>query len=317
MTFSLATLRSDGAAIPAIEIEGRFWPIEGLFPELKSLTADGGLLGLFRQWDRVEAMLVAALSDPAFVPNASVEPLDPAEDDFLAPLLYPSKVVLIGGNYADHVQDDAGETFNKEDNLPLLFLKPPTTSLVGSGKSVRYPTQSQKLDWELELAVVIGRGGRKIKADEAMDHVAGYTIGLDLTVRDWQMDARHLGTFDMVTGKAFDDSCPLGPKIVPKRFVDLQALDIRLTVDGELKQNGNSGNMTWTVPEIIEAVSEHITLEPGDVILTGTPAGVGFPTGTFLKVGSRLVGEITGLGKLAVEIAGDERAALPRDLAAA
>jgi 2-keto-4-pentenoate hydratase/2-oxohepta-3-ene-1,7-dioic acid hydratase in catechol pathway len=307
MHFSLATLLHQGVPTPSIEVQGGFYPLDEVVPELRAATRQSGLLGVFRDWPAAEAAISKTLGEPSFHLQ-SITRLHPGEDQFLTPIQYPSKVVLIGANYHSHVTNDVGvKTFNKESNLPLLFLKPPTTCLVGSGKSVRYPLQTQKLDWELELAVIIGRRGRRIRAADALQYVAGYTIGLDLTARDWQMNPRHYGSFDMVTGKAFDDSCPLGPKIVPARFVDHRALTLKLYVDGELKQNGNTADMTWSLPEIIEAISAHMTLEPGDVLMTGTPAGVGFATGSYLKVGSRLSGEISGLGELNVEIIADEQ----------
>jgi 2-keto-4-pentenoate hydratase/2-oxohepta-3-ene-1,7-dioic acid hydratase in catechol pathway len=305
MSFSLATLLHHGAATPSIEVGGAFYPLAEAVPSLRALSETAGLLGLLRSWPASEATILKRLEDPAFSTDGLTR-LTPTDDEILTPIQYPSKVVLIGANYQQHVSEDVGNSvFNKDSNLPLLFLKPPTTSLVGSGRSVRYPVQTTKLDWELELAVIIGRAGRHIRAEDAMDYVAGYTIGLDLTARDWQLNPRHAGPFDMVTGKAFDDSCPLGPKIVPARFVDHRALELKLYVDGDLKQDGQSGDMTWSLPEIIEAISEHMTLEPGDVLMTGTPAGVGLATGSYLSVGSRLVGEITGLGKLVVEVIPD------------
>jgi 2-keto-4-pentenoate hydratase/2-oxohepta-3-ene-1,7-dioic acid hydratase in catechol pathway len=190
--------------------------------------------------------------------------------------------------------------------MPTLFFKPPATTLVGSGKSVRYPTQSKKFDWEIELAAVIGKRARRVRAAAALDCVAGYTIGIDLSARDWQFHPKHLVKFDLFGGKGFDDSCPLGPKIVPARFVDHGNLQLRLYVNGELKQNANTRDMIWSLAEQIEAMSEHVTLDPGDVILTGTPAGVGLATGTYLKVGDRIDAHIDQLGQLSVEVVEDQ-----------
>jgi 2-keto-4-pentenoate hydratase/2-oxohepta-3-ene-1,7-dioic acid hydratase in catechol pathway len=201
---------------------------------------------------------------------------------------------------------DAGKPdFRKEDGTPVFFLKPPTTSLVGCGKTVRYPVQSSKLDWEIELAVVMGTKLRRVSEEEAVQGIAAYAVGLDLSTRDWQMNPRHPWKFDLFTGKAFDDSCPLGPKLVPARFVDPQNLQLRLLVNGVVKQDANTKDMIWSVAEQVSLLSEHVTLEPGDVLLTGTPAGVGLASDTYLRVGDRIEAEIDGLGKLEVEIIPD------------
>jgi len=221
-------------------------------------------------------------------------------------LQYPNKVICTGANYHDHMKKDGGHTdFTKETKIPVFFLKPPTTTLVGQGKSVRYPVQSHKFDYELELAFVVGKRGRRIGLEEAMDYVAGYTIGIDLSARDWQRHPKHLVKFDLFGGKAFDNSCPLGPAIVPARFVHEDNLQLQLRLNGELKQNASTKDMIWSIAEQIASISEHVTLEPGDVILTGTPAGVGLGTGIWTKVGDSLDAEITGLGSLHVEIVED------------
>ncbi|MNN51668.1 Ureidoglycolate lyase [compost metagenome] len=210
---------------------------------------------------------------------------------------------MTGANYWDHVRVDMKMLdFRKEDFDPLFFLKP-ATALTGAGKSVRYPVQSNAYDWEVELAVVIGKGGKRIRVEDAMSHVAGYAIGLDLSARDWQMSDRHPKKFDLFGGKVLDDSSPFGPKIVPARFIsDPANLDIKLWVNDELKQNSNTREMIWSIAEQISAMSQHVTLEPGDLLFTGSPAGVGMVSGTYLKLGDRIDAEITGLGHLRVEL---------------
>jgi 2-keto-4-pentenoate hydratase/2-oxohepta-3-ene-1,7-dioic acid hydratase in catechol pathway len=131
-------------------------------------------------------------------------------------------------------------------------------------------------------------------------------VGIDLSARDWQFHPKHLVKFDLFGGKSFGDSCPLGPKITPARFVQHDHLQLKLWVNGELKQNANMSDMIWSLAEQISAISDHVTLEPGDVILTGTPSGVGLASGTFLKVGDTVEAEIDGLGRLSVEIVPDQ-----------
>lgn len=306
MTFAIATIRHLGRPTPVIEIGGKCWALEQVKLELLR-RPDRGLIGLFDSWDESERTLME-LADQLAGPNPGKQPVEPspALDAFLTPLQFPQKVVLIGANYYDHVHGDAGrKDFRKEDKVPTLFLKPPATTLVGCGKTVRYPTQSAKFDWEIELAAIIGRAAKRVSVQDAMKYVAGYTVGLDLSARDRQYDPKLLFNVDLFGGKAFDDSCPLGPKIVPARFVDPANLQLELRLNGEIKQNANTRDMIWSLPEQIAAISQHLTLLPGDVIMTGTPAGVGAKTGTFLKVGDRLDAEITGLGRLSIEIIPD------------
>jgi 2-keto-4-pentenoate hydratase/2-oxohepta-3-ene-1,7-dioic acid hydratase in catechol pathway len=138
-----------------------------------------------------------------------------------------------------------------------------------------------------------------------MSCVAGYSIGLDLSARDWQMNPRHFKQFDLMAGKSFDDSSPLGPFIVPARFVDPSNIPLRLWVNDELKQNSSTHEMIWSIPEQIAQLSQHMTIEPGDVLYTGSPAGIGWIKRTFLKEGDRVSAEIGGLGRLSVKIMPD------------
>jgi 2-keto-4-pentenoate hydratase/2-oxohepta-3-ene-1,7-dioic acid hydratase in catechol pathway len=303
MQFSLATLRIDGAATPVLTVDGRHYRIADVAPQVLAPDLSTGLMAVFARWAENEPILLEAaraLRERASTPTV---PAPTRLEDWLTPLRYPNKVICTGANYYDHVTQDGGHTgFSKDDNIPVFFLKPPSTTLVGQGKSVRYPIQSGKFDYELELAFVIGKRGRHIAVDEARDYIAGYTIGLDLSARDWQRHPKHLAKFDLFGGKAFDDSCPLGPAIVPARFVDDGNLELKFRLNGELKQDANTKDMIWPVPELVSRISEHVTLEPGDVVLTGTPAGVGLSSGTWVRVGDRLHGEITGLGSLEVAI---------------
>ncbi len=307
MNFSLSTIDVDGTATAVVLAGETLYRVQDIAPSVLSPQAPAGLMGVFERWPQNEPVLVDAVgrleSDPGAVRPV---PRPASLEKWLTPLRFPRKVICTGFNYLSHATKDGGhDSFSKDDNIPVFFLKPPTTTLVGQGASVRYPAQSAKFDYELELAVIISRRGRKIHADEAMSYVAGYTIGLDMSARDWQRHPQHMVKFDLFGGKAFDDSCPLGPGIVPARFVDEDNLQLRLRVNGELRQDANTSDMIWTVAEQIAAISEHVTVEPGDVIMTGTPAGVGLSTSTWLKVGDVLEAEITGLGTLTVQIADD------------
>lgn len=304
MKFALATLQRGSGAAPAIEVEGRYYWLDQIAPDLLLPEPHSrGLMDLFSDWQAAEARLIGLVENIGEFTAGLVAP-QPGDDAFLTPLQYPAKLILGGANYYEHMFKDAGKPdFRKEDGTPVFFLKPPTTCLVGPGRTVRYPIQSKQFDWEIELAVVIAQRLRHATEEEASRAIAGYAVGIDLSARDWQMNPRHPWKFDLFTGKAFDDSCPLGPKLVPARFVDPGNLRLRLSVNGETRQDARSSDMIWSVSEQLSILSQHVTLEPGDILLTGTPAGVGMASGTYLKVGDSIEAEIEGLGMLCIEIA--------------
>lgn len=302
MQYALATIRVAGRPTPAIEVGGSYFEIAKVAPDLLQPEPSRGLMNVFNDWpasDRKLGELAARLSGST---EGRIDPA-PRADQFMAPLLSPNKLLLGGANYYEHMRKEVGRPdFQKETATPAFFMKPPSTSLVGCGKTVRYPRQSQKFDWEIELAIAVGRKLRNASVAEAEAAIAGYMVGLDLSLRDWQFNPKHPFKTDLFCGKAFDDSCPLGPKFVPARFVDGSNLQLQLWVNGALKQNANSSDMIWSPAEQLVAISEHVTLEPGDVLLTGTPAGVGAFRNEFLKVGDVIRAEITGLGTLEVEV---------------
>jgi 2-keto-4-pentenoate hydratase/2-oxohepta-3-ene-1,7-dioic acid hydratase in catechol pathway len=305
MQFSLATTLHNGRSTPVIEVANRYYSLMQVAPDLLENARRPGLMGLFDDWKRAEARLTE-LADGIGKSDVGLLSPQPRPEDFMTPLQYPSKLILGGANYYEHMIKEAKiPNFRKEDGTPVFFLKPPTTSLVGCGKTVRYPVQSSKLDWEIELAVVIGTPLRRASEEQVLEAIAGYAVGIDLSARDWQMNPRHPWKFDLFTGKGFDDSCPLGPRLVPARFVDPTNLELLLSVNGVVKQHSNTRDMIWSVTEMVSVLSEHVTLEPGDILLTGTPEGVGLASGTYLRTGDRIEAEIGGLGKLSVEIVPD------------
>ena len=193
----------------------------------------------------------------------------------------------------------------KETQKLFFFFKPPRNAIVGPGATVVMPRNTQKYDWEIELAAVIGKTARYVMPEQALDHVAGYTISIDMSARDFNMAPDQFYKFDWVAGKATDTSCPLGPWIVPAGVLpDPQNIALKLAVNGEIKQNSNTNQMIYSVAEQIARASELMTLDPGDVLLTGTPAGVGVPRGTFLKAGDRIDADIASIGTLSVTIQG-------------
>lgn len=219
------------------------------------------------------------------------------EIGWLPPLMYPRKLICVGANYKDHLTEMGVTDLPK---YPYTFLKPATTTLLGSGQEIVLPRQAKMVDWEAELAVIIGRRARDVGGEAAMAAVAGYSVLNDVSARDWIAQSTPMGV-DWVMQKAFDGFSPMGPLITPARFVpDPQDLNIALRVNGETKQDSNTANMVFSVQEIIEHLAAIMTLEPGDVIATGTPAGVGYSAEPqqFLKPGDTMVVEIEGLGRL-------------------
>ncbi|MDR7484669.1 MAG: fumarylacetoacetate hydrolase family protein [Armatimonadota bacterium] len=205
-----------------------------------------------------------------------------------APPCEPTKVVCVGFNYRDH----AAELRWEASVEPVLFLKPPS-AVIGHDAPIPYPRHTTRLEYEGELAVVIGRRGRRISRDRALEYVDGYTLFNDITARDIQQTEKQ-----WFRAKAFDASAPLGPWIV--REVDPGALDLVVRVNGEIRQAGTTRDMVFDVAALIEIISSFVTLEPGDVIATGTPRGVG-P----LQVGDVVEVEIPPIGVLRNRVVGD------------
>ena len=207
---------------------------------------------------------------PSWVSNASEEVHHGHSDELpdgarLLPPCSPSKIVCVGRNYADH----AKELGNEVPSEPLIFLKP-VSSLIASGDAIVYPSISQRVDFEGELGIVIGRRGRHIKTSEAWDYVRGFTCVNDVTARDLQKKDGQ-----WTRGKGFDTFCPVGPCLVTPDEVEFRDLRVRTFVDGDKKQDGPVTAMMFGVDAILSYLSEFMTLEPGDLIATGTPPGVG------------------------------------------
>jgi 2-keto-4-pentenoate hydratase/2-oxohepta-3-ene-1,7-dioic acid hydratase in catechol pathway len=229
-----------------------------------------------------EGELVVLAADPLFAGfETTGERVPLADAALLAPVIPRSKVVCVGKNYHDHAAEMGGEA----PAAPLLFLKP-NTSVIGPGDSIVRPPQSERTDFEGELAVVIGRIAKNVPAERALDYVFGYTVGNDVTARDIQYSDGQ-----WTRGKGFDTFCPLGPAIETE--FDIASARVQTRLNGEVAQDAPLTDMIHSVPDIIAYASAAFTLLPGDVILTGTPAGVGpFNAGDTVEV------EITGLGVL-------------------
>ncbi len=296
--FALATVEYCGKALACIEKHGRYFSIAEIARQDGSTEIPPGLIGLFEDWERnrpwVERM--AAGCQPS-------EGIAAADVRVLAPLLYPGKILCAGANYFDHLAEMGMPGARKEDQRLFFFMKPPRNAVVGPGATVHMPIGTKAFDWEIELTAVIGKRARNVPVEKALDHVAFYTVAIDFSARDHNRAPETFYKLDWVAGKANDTCCPLGPRLVPAAAVkDPQDLTLKLWVNGELKQDGHSSDMIFTVAEQIATASRIMTLDPGDLLLTGTPAGVGAPKQTFLKVGDRVDAQIEGIGELSVTI---------------
>jgi len=258
-----------------------FLAAEGMDPSpallsIEELIDDGLLvpevfqdvLGFLEDHDLLDAMLVE-------------------EAELLMPFL-PNRIIALGRNYAAH----AAETGHAPPNEPVFFMKA-TSSVIGPGEPVLIPKDAGRVDHEVELAVVIGKGGKRIPRHQAMEHVAGYTILNDVTARDMQtrdMAASH----PWFLSKSFDTFGPLGPCLtLPDEIPDPHTLELRLTVNGEVRQESNTRNLIFKIPELIASLSRYITLEPGDLISTGTPEGI-----SPLQPGDVMEAYVEGIGTL-------------------
>ena len=275
--------RDEGAAAEHAAVvdpaAGRLWPVA----PMTGGEADD-MLSLISRFDTLRPMLMPS------GPGLSV-----GEIELLAPIPRPARnIFCVGKNYREHVKERP-ETGDAMPEAPIIFTKAPSC-VIADGRPIELPNGlSQQIDYEAELAVVIGRSGRGIQPARAFDHVWGYTIVNDVTARDLQL--RHKQWF---LAKSIDGFCPMGPWLVTADEVDATNLSIRCWVNDELRQDANTGELIFDIPTLIATISAGITLQPGDVIATGTPSGVGagFKPPRFLATGDRVSIAIEGIGRL-------------------
>jgi 2-keto-4-pentenoate hydratase/2-oxohepta-3-ene-1,7-dioic acid hydratase in catechol pathway len=252
------------------------------------LSAAGydSVLSIIADWERSKPAIESFLKS---APKESVTDL--ANTTLLSPIPRPSKLICVGLNYRDH----AIESNMEIPKVPTIFNKF-SSSVIGPGEKIVLPKNSQKPDYEAEFAFIIGKGGRYIAEDCWREHVFGYTIVNDVSARDYQM-----ATTQWLMGKTFDTFAPMGPWIVTADEIkDPHALDIRMTIGGEVLQNSNTRELIFRIPDLITFLSSVFTLEPGDIVSTGTPAGVGFghKPPRWLRDGDECVVYVEGIGEL-------------------
>jgi len=240
-------------------------------------------------YDLEDVGRLLSAADWQLLPAREGEP--PDQSDLLSPVIRPGKTICVGLNYFDH----AAEVGKKAPDVPALFSKV-STALTGPRSDIRLPGLSSEVDWEAELAVVIGRRTTQANEEQAREAVAGYTVLNDLSIRDWQRR-----TSEWFQGKNFDKSTPVGPVIVTRDELEPEdGLRIETLVNDKVEQSGTTSELIFSVTELVLYISQFLTLEPGDIIATGTPGGVGFVQNPprFLQTGDVLRTRIEGIGEL-------------------
>lgn len=290
----LATLRHEGArTVAVVDSEaGAYWPVSQLCEGFS-----GDMVQLVQQFSDLRE---------ALRPRGEGHPL--ASATLLAPIDQPRRnVFCVGKNYHDHAEEFSKSGFDKSaqtgehiPEAPVVFTKPASTIIATGERIPRHAGVTQQMDYEVEIGVVIGKAGRAISKANALDHVFGYTIINDVTARDLQKLHRQ-----WFLGKSLDGFCPMGPYLVTADELDASNIDVRCWINGELRQESNSKLLIFDIPTIIETLSAGMELLPGDVIATGTPAGVGigFNPPKFLQSGDVVRMEIPRIGILENEVA--------------
>jgi 2-keto-4-pentenoate hydratase/2-oxohepta-3-ene-1,7-dioic acid hydratase in catechol pathway len=298
--YRLLTYRENGAPMPGVLVGDRVHPAAELLDG--SGVDASSVLAILESWPEAHAQLQQAARRVAPDRGAPLERIE-----LLAPILYPRAIFCAGANYWDHVEEMEGPVDRAgRPEEPWFFVKTAAHSVIADGDPVPYPAKSQALDYEAELAVVLGRPASSVTAECAADVIAGYTILNDLSARDLmtRSDRPPSMTYDWIGQKCFAGAAPMGPWITPSAYVeDPHDLLIRLWVNDALKQDSHTGQLIHDVYEQIEWLSHQLPLLPGDVIATGTPAGVGMPRGDYLRKGDVVRIEIERCGALTNPIA--------------
>jgi len=304
MKYQLFTYQGESGARPGIVVDGQHYDLLKADPSISWRSLDDVL----DDWVEAEQKL-GALAKRLYKNEVVAANLG-SSVPFLVPVTRCRTIYGAGANYRDHVEAMAKvlnmnlETDPKAAGVPPWhFLKAGQATLAAHQQQVPMPLNTSKLDWEAELAVIIGREAYQVSEEQALDYVAGYSCANDLSARDHlkrkNVDPASPFSFDWIGQKCFTGSCPLGPYITPAEFIaSPENLGIKLWLNGELKQDSNTSNHLYTVAEQISYLSQRIHLLPGDILLTGTPAGVGMESGVFLKQGDSMTVWIDGLGEL-------------------
>lgn len=286
----------DDGIIPVVVgamLVGKSWPMRA---DLLDYLPGGDLHDDWRQMRRLINEAGKQRLDSIAVPLSDVQ--------LLAPVRRPSKILLLAGNYSKHIEEGGGKAEERAKTFPYVFMKPITT-LINPGEAIRIPAVSpEHIDWELELGVIIGRRCHGVSEADALKHVAGYTVVNDISDRVFRPNPGRNqrpkdSFFDWQHGKWHDTFCPMGPCVLPAdECRDPQQLKLTLTVNGQVEQDASTADMVFPVAAIVSFLATFVTLEPGDIISTGTPDGVGHAKGKYLKAGDMVEAGIERIGVL-------------------
>jgi 2-keto-4-pentenoate hydratase/2-oxohepta-3-ene-1,7-dioic acid hydratase in catechol pathway len=302
--FGLASYKAADGVRPALVIGKVFYDLDAVLAAAEpkdaplAAAARSGLQGLFDSWASSGKKLAAlAVAAGDLAAKRKIAPLADAAGR-LAPPYRPQRIFAAASNYIEHADEMGTVLATKANSKPYIFMKA-DSSVVGPDATVIIPPESTQVDWEVELAAIIGKEARHVTEAAALDYVAGYTVINDVSARDLNVRSDFPFKFDWFQGKSFDTFAPLGPWVVPASAIpDPQKLCLRLSVNGTLMQDASSEGMIFTVREQIAYLSSILTLRPGDVIATGTPTGVGMGRGIFLKDGDVMEASIEHIGTL-------------------
>lgn len=303
MSYHLATYQSERGPRAALVINATLYDLA----DIAKRDDLSSVLSILGDWDRNRETIAALAAS-----HEGKEGLPLQSAQLLSPILHPPAVFCAGSNYQDHVANMytrhglpvPGNP--KEKGIPPFHFLKASRCCVGTGAAVKAP--SPALDYEIELVAVIGREGRNIDVSNALDHVAGYMVGNDLSARDiaFRRQLPRDDTFfhSWLAHKSFDDAAPIGPWLTPAdQLPHWSQLRLQTRVNGELRQDGLCSNMIYSIEEQIAEISKTITLKPGDIIMTGTPGGAGAETGQFLKPGDMVEVSVEGIGAVVTPIA--------------
>ncbi|MFG3438737.1 fumarylacetoacetate hydrolase family protein [Nonomuraea sp. NPDC047897] len=298
--FRLGTALEGDRDTVVVESGGALRRLSDLLPDI---PGDATLVELIGSgWETLLDRIAEALAGGAAAPLP-----DAADVRWRAPVVHPNKLICIGANYKDHIRE-MGLSLSSLPAYPYSFIVPPATTLVGTGEQVAVPRMAKRIDWEAEVAVIIGCRARDVAPDEAHGCIAAFAVLNDLSARDWSGPNAPSVGIDWVMTKAYDGFKPMAPFLTPARFVGApDRLRVRSWVNGQPKQDGTTADMVFDFASIVAHLSRIMTLEPGDVIATGTPAGVGHgrKPPEYLVAGDHVAVEVELLGRVETTLVED------------
>ncbi|NQV56148.1 MAG: fumarylacetoacetate hydrolase family protein [Rhodospirillales bacterium] len=305
MGYFLLSYRTENNEVRAgFMIGDQVFDLERSAPRLGGIKGvdASSLISVMRQWQDAEPIIESAADAPG------AGGMDSDNVKLAAPLQYPGVMYMAGSNYSDHVAEMAarGGTPPPVAKDPFFFLKTVAGTVIGPEEEIHLPSYSEKVDWAAEIALVIGKSAKNLNPDNAMDCVAGYTIVNDLSARDQSRRDDITFVYDWIGQKCFDTAAPTGPWIVPAgQIKDANNLSIKLWVNDTLHQDSNTANLIFGYVDLLCYLTKRVTLQPGDVVATGTPSGVGHGKGEYLADGDRVTIEIENVGRLSNPVVQD------------